>query len=147
MRAAFKISQGEIFDTEKIRAGLDNLRNLYESEGYINFTPVPNATVNKDASTIALSIDVDEGAQFRLGHLMLDGQEVRPGAGARLLANWTPYQGKVFDPRQVEDFLAQNAAWLPPGMKLEQNVEIKQDVPARLANVLLRMPDGSAARN
>ena len=38
----FKIKDGDIFDTEAIRKGLESLRKAYAALGYINFTPVPN---------------------------------------------------------------------------------------------------------
>jgi hypothetical protein len=44
-------------------------------------------------------------------------------------------------------FLAQNAQLLPAGVKQEQDVEIKQDFPARLANLVLHMPEAASARN
>ena len=41
LRALFKFKDGDIFDTEAMRKGLDNLRKAYAALGYINFTPVP----------------------------------------------------------------------------------------------------------
>jgi outer membrane protein assembly factor BamA len=147
LRDLFKINRGEVFDTEKIRVGLDSLRKLYASDGFINTTPVPNTIENREAGTISVRIDCDEGVQFRLGSLTLDGVEARPGAGAQLLAHWGQYQGRVFAPEQVEDFLAQNTQWLPTGVEMEKNVEIKQDQATRLANLVLRLPDAPTARN
>ncbi|MGA8878046.1 MAG: POTRA domain-containing protein, partial [Candidatus Korobacteraceae bacterium] len=45
LRSHFPISPGEVFNTEKVRVGLDNLRKLYADEGYINFTPAPTTEV------------------------------------------------------------------------------------------------------
>ena len=42
LRSQFKIADNEIFNTEKIRTGLDDLRKLYAAQGYLTFTPVPN---------------------------------------------------------------------------------------------------------
>jgi outer membrane protein assembly factor BamA len=42
LRQAFAIKDQDVFDAGKIRLGLDDLRKLYASEGYINFVPVPN---------------------------------------------------------------------------------------------------------
>ena len=42
LRAQFKIKDGDIFDSEEIRKGLENLRKAYAALGYINFSPVPN---------------------------------------------------------------------------------------------------------
>ena len=39
LRNAFPIKDGEIFRTEKIRVGLQNLRRAYGETGYVNFVP------------------------------------------------------------------------------------------------------------
>ena len=42
LRQQFAIGNGEIFDVEKIRRGLEQLRRLYMARGYINFAPIAN---------------------------------------------------------------------------------------------------------
>jgi hypothetical protein len=37
----FPVADGDIFDVDKIRKGLEDLRRLYVSQGFMNFTPVP----------------------------------------------------------------------------------------------------------
>jgi outer membrane protein insertion porin family len=41
LRTLFKLKDGDIFDTEAVRKGLEQLRKAYAALGYINFTPVP----------------------------------------------------------------------------------------------------------
>ena len=53
LRAQFKIKDGDIFDTEAIRKGLDNLRKAYAALGYINFTPVPNTDADDETKRSA----------------------------------------------------------------------------------------------
>ena len=93
LRAQFKIKDGDIFDTEAIRKGLENLRKAYAALGYINFTPVPNTDPDDEKKTITLKIDLDEGKQFyrpphrvpgqhhhaRQGHPPRTGPGRRPG--------------------------------------------------------------------
>jgi outer membrane protein insertion porin family len=62
LRRQFPLQNGDIFDTAKIRAGLEAIRRLYASKGYPNFTPVPVVDVNEAARLITLNINVDEGA-------------------------------------------------------------------------------------
>lgn len=80
LRRQFQIVDGDIFDVEKIRQGLDKMRKLYANCGYINFSPVPDTAAGDQAATVSLTIDIDEGMQFRIGSLILDGAEARPGA-------------------------------------------------------------------
>ncbi len=100
MRRQFPIKAGDIFDTEKIRTGLENLRKLYGASGYINFTPVPDTKIDDDAGLISLDIDIDEGQLFHWGELIVNGLESQPGARERLLEAWraykrTPYNGDI----------------------------------------------------
>jgi len=114
LRQIFPTKDGEIFDTEKIRRGLELLRKLYVSQGYVSATPVPETDADDVAHTVALRVDVDEGAVFRLGSLVLDGVEPVPGAGAKLLQSWKTYQGRVYSEKILDSFMQENAAYLPP---------------------------------
>src|SRR5271166_1042379 len=140
LRAEFHIVDGDIFNTEEIRQGLDSLRKLYQSKGYVNFTPVPNTQADA-AHTISLVVDVDEGAQFRIGRLILDGPEPKPGAGAKLLENWEQYEGQIYDPRIPEQFLRNNAALLPAGVTFGNNLAITQDAHLHILIFRLELPN------
>jgi|SRR5271165_3458027 len=140
LRAEFHIVDGDIFNTEEIRQGLDSLRKLYQSKGYVNFTPVPNTQADA-AHTISLVVDVDEGAQFRIGRLVLDGPEPKPGAGAKLLENWKQYEGQIYDPRIPEQFLRNNAALLPAGVTFGNNLAITQDAHLHILIFRLELPN------
>lgn len=140
LRAQFAIADGDIFNVEEIRQGLDALRKTYASKGYINFTPVPYEQTDDAAHTVSLTVDMDEGVQFRIGPLVLDGVEAKPGAGAQLLANWKEYQGQIYDPAFPEKFLRDNGALLPAGITA-QNLAITQDVQARVLFFRLELPD------
>ena len=122
LRSHFAIGAGALFDTEKIRLGLEALRTLYASKGYINFTPVPNTQTDEAARLISLNVDVDEGAQFRFGPLEFAGEEPRPGVGQKLLAAWQSYVGKVCDPSVAENFWKEQLAPILPPESHFQNV-------------------------
>jgi len=73
LRAQFPIKDGDIFSREKIAKGLENLRKAYGSQGYINFSPVPDTTTDEDKKTVSLIIDVDEGKQFFVRRIEFQG--------------------------------------------------------------------------
>jgi len=73
-RSVFRMAPGDIFSTEKLQKGLDDLRKLYGNFGYIDFVPSPDpeiATGVKDQ--IDLTIDVDEGHQFFVRRIDFQG--------------------------------------------------------------------------
>jgi outer membrane protein insertion porin family len=73
LRSLFAMKDGDIFDTELVRKGLDNLRKAYGEYGYINFTPVPDTKIDDDKKLITLNIDVDEGKQFYVRRIEFSG--------------------------------------------------------------------------
>ena len=73
LRGLFPIADGEIFSREKIATGLENLRKAYGELGYINFTSVPDTRFDDENRLISLVIDVDEGKQFRIGSVNVQG--------------------------------------------------------------------------
>ena len=135
LRQSFPIVDGEVFNVEKIRNGLEKLRELYADHGYVNFTPVPNTDANGQLDTITLRIDVDEGLIYRLGRLVLEGVEPAAGAGAKLVQAWKPYEGQVFSPKLLQGFARENTAYLPPNAMLFPT----PDGFHRVVNVLLEL--------
>jgi outer membrane protein assembly factor BamA len=137
MRRQFPIESGDIFNTEKIRVGLDRLHGLYGAEGYINFTPVPDTVVDDDNGLISLKIDMDEGQEFRYGKLIISGEESRPGAKEELLKAWRAYQGTVYDPEALKDFLRDIHA--RPNVRPEDIFETSKDERSGVIDVHLNL--------
>ena len=73
LRGVIPLQDGDIFATHKIREGLENLRRLYGTVGYINFTVVPNEQIDQLNDVITLDLDVDEGGEYRVGHVRILG--------------------------------------------------------------------------
>lgn len=110
LRAAIPISDGEIFSVEGIRQGLKAMRDLYCSRGYINFTPVPNTDIDETHKLVNLTFDMDEGQQYLLGKLVLNGEEPYAGAGKKLLDTWKSHQGHVYRCDLARDLYQEGAA-------------------------------------
>ena len=127
LRQQFEMADGDIFDVEKTRQGLEQLRKLYASRGYINFAPVPNTQPEEDTPTIVLHIDCDAGKQFHFGKLAIYGRELHPGDAEKMIAAWGPYEGRVYDGGELEAFWNEMAPFLPPEWHIEQHLEIRQD--------------------
>ncbi|HUS18202.1 MAG TPA: outer membrane protein assembly factor BamA [Terriglobales bacterium] len=73
LRKQFPMKDGEIFNTDSVRKGLENLRKAYGQLGYINFTPVPDTVIHDDTKTIDLEIDLDEGKQYSIRRIEFVG--------------------------------------------------------------------------
>ncbi len=124
LRRLFPLQTGELFDTRKVREGIEALRRLYGTRGYINFTPIPEPTLNRDTGTVTLTIDTDEGPVFKLGPLVITGAENRQPFTKRILAAWRPHIGQVYDSNFVEQFLddaLNGVEGTPPRIDLRQD--------------------------
>jgi outer membrane protein insertion porin family len=69
----FQMKPGDVFSTAKLRKGMERLRELYGSFGYIDFVPepVPEPVVGTDQ--IDMTINVDEGKQFYVRRIDFQG--------------------------------------------------------------------------
>jgi outer membrane protein insertion porin family len=73
-RQIFRMAPGDVFSTEKLQKGLDELRKLYGNFGYIDFVASPDPEIavgGKDQ--IDLNMDIDEGHQFFVRRIDFQG--------------------------------------------------------------------------
>ena len=140
LRALFKIKDGDIFDTEAIRKGLEALRKAYAALGYINFTPVPNTEANDEKKLISLRIDVDEGKQFFVRRIEFQGNTTtRDKVIRRELAL---EEGQVYNGNLWElSLLRLNQLQYFEPLKPEQDSEIKQNVQDSTVDITLKVKE------
>jgi outer membrane protein insertion porin family len=138
LRALFKIKDGEIFDTEAVRKGLEGLRKAYAALGYINFTPVPNTEADDEKKLISLRIDVDEGKQFFVRRIEFQGNTTtRDKVIRRELAL---EEGQVYNGNMWElSLLRLNQLQYFEVLKPEQDSEIKQNVQDSTVDITLKV--------
>ena len=113
LRAVFDIRGGEPISLQCIGDGLQQLRQLYASKGYIRFIAIPQLVVDEAEHRIDLVIDLDEGRSFSFGQLLLEGVDPHVGAGRSLEASWKGLQGRQYDPSLLNRWLTANAAQWP----------------------------------
>jgi len=94
LRDLFPIQRDEIFSREKLAAGLEALRRLYGSQGYINYTDVPVTEFDDDNAIANLTIDADEGKQFRLRSVEVLGVDAE--TKARVLSDLAVKPGDIY---------------------------------------------------
>jgi outer membrane protein insertion porin family len=70
--AVLGLNQGQIFNETALREGFENLKKLYGTRGYINFTAVPIQDFDEEKKIVNLTINIDEDRKFvvnRIGFL------------------------------------------------------------------------------
>lgn len=113
LREQFPILPGDLFNATKFGRGLEQLRNLYATEGYVNFVGVPVVTTDESRRIINIVVDVDEGTPFNFGRLFLDATEPHAGSYKALMQSWSSLEGKRYNPLLLKQWLEANASVWP----------------------------------
>ena len=111
LRDLFPIKDGDVFSREKIAKGLENLRKAYGQYGYINYTGVPETTFDDDKKLAYLEIDVDEGKQFVVSGINVEGLD--EPARQQLLKDLLVKPGQIYNSRLWELSLLKFASLFP----------------------------------
>ncbi len=126
LRSLFKMKDGDWFNAEEVRKGLDELKKAYGAYGYINFTGVPDTQFDDVNKTITLKIDIDEGKQFFVRRIEFVGNTTtRDKVIRRELAL---EEGQVYNSKLWElSLLRLNQLQYFDALKPDQDSETKQD--------------------
>lgn len=125
LRSLFPIKNGGIFDRASIREGLDNLRKAYLDLGHLNFTYIPNATIDEGSQTASLDIDIDEGKKFFVSRIDIMGLDEADFQNA--VRDLLVKPGDVYDQRLVDLFLQEHASLLPIAAPPDSLIDLQLD--------------------
>jgi len=145
LRRQFPVANGDVFKATAIEEGLNNLRDLYASHGYINFGAVPNVQFDDVQHTLALTIVLDEGAQYYFGRLLFHRAHPDQPAMSKLRRSWNSIEGKPYDYHLLEKWIRVNSVSLPgaakaPDKAVERYVTAHQSDETHRVDIELRLP-------
>jgi len=110
LRHSLPIRTGDWLDTEKVRAGLTDLRKQYLTKGYLDCLPKPDIAKGSE-ERITLTFEIAEGPQYKMGALQVIAD--KPEQADELQQRWKRQPGQPYDPSYTEQFLADNKNLLP----------------------------------
>ncbi len=73
IKAYFKVLPGEVYNEGKIIKGLDSLRELYGSRGYVQFTGFPIKRPRPDEDVVDVTINLQEDKQYFVNKIEFKG--------------------------------------------------------------------------
>jgi Surface antigen variable number repeat len=123
LRQQLHLQEGDLFDTTKIRDGLEAIMRLYGSKGYIDATPEPDTTIDEKNSRIDLLIKVDEQKPYRIAKINVLGL----GSKAPNEPSAPQEIGDFFNPALWQNFFRDNKPQLPPDTSPNKNMRVSQD--------------------
>jgi len=130
LREQFPLKRGDLFERGRVGAGLESLRNLCVTQGFLNFSAVPETTFASNAIA-NLNISIEEGPQYHMGKL---GIVAEKETAARLHAEWKLTEGAVYDQSYIDRYLDTNRDLLPVGFS-RADVQTIQNCPDAVVEV------------
>src|SRR5208283_4882379 len=140
LRSTFPIKDGDWFSATEFRKGLDNLKKAYGSLGYINFGAVPKLAYDDQKKTVSMSIDIDEGKQFLVSRIEVQGNTTTRDRVIRreLMLN----EGSIYNSQLWEySLLRLNQLQYFDPLRVDQDSEAHQDPDAGTVDLLLKVKE------
>jgi outer membrane protein assembly factor BamA len=132
LRGLIPLQRGELFDVERVRAGLRNLTLAYGREGYVDMTAEPDTQIDDAHETIDMVLKIDQQAQYRVGTIEFLG--VSPAKREKLMES-LPKPGEIFDGTRLEEFFKENRAILPSDVSRD-DVNVRRDPKSKTVAIL-----------
>jgi len=140
LRAQFPIKDGDWFNGKLFYKGTENLRKLYGSYGYINFTGVPTPTFDDVHHIINMTIDCDEGKQFYISRIEFTGNTLTRDKVIR--RELMMEEGQVYNSQLVDlSLLRLNQLNYFDTLKTDQDVETHQNSDAGTVELLIKLKE------
>ncbi|MGP9492914.1 outer membrane protein assembly factor BamA [Psychrobacter sp. AOP7-B1-24] len=85
------LSKSDRYAQEKLAASLENLKALYQNDGYVRFT-VDNAVLNisEDKSSVFIEVSLSEGEQYQFGDVNFLGKPTFDNSELKELVTFAP---------------------------------------------------------
>ena len=132
LRKQFPLRRDDVFSRGKVAGGLQSLRKLYSTQGFLDWTAIPDTKFASNART-NLNISILEGPQYYMGKLDIVADEE---VSVRLRVEWKLAEGDVYDNTYIDQYLEANRVLLPAGFS-RTNVHIIQNCPDAVVEVRL----------
>jgi len=132
LRDQFPLQKGALFERGKIASGLESLRKLYGTQGYLDYTGIPNTQLGSNGIA-NLTITLEEGPQYHMGKLDIVAEKDVAG---RLRMQWKLAEGDAYDNTYIDEYLTTARDLLPPNFS-KANVQTTQNCPDALVQVRL----------
>jgi outer membrane protein insertion porin family len=140
-RSVFRMAPGDVFSTEKLQKGLEDLRKLYGNFGYIDFVPSPDPEIAQGVKDqIDLTIDVDEGHQFFVRRIDFQGNTTTRDKVIRremLIDEGDLYSQQLWE----TSILRLNQLGYFEPLKPEEAADVKRDTKTNTVDLLLKVKE------
>lgn len=98
-----KFKAGEVANFDEINQGVERIKKPLQRQGYLHASAATERAIHDKTKIVDVTIRIDEGQQFTMGKLTIEGLDLNGEAGIRKL--WIIQEGKPFDAGYPDYFL------------------------------------------
>jgi outer membrane protein assembly factor BamA len=109
LRKYVHMKQGDFFNTSKVREALNEVIELYNTNGYIDMVPAINVKNDDDGGPLDIIVTIDQGKQYHIGTVEFIGLDQKKQDQLRPELK----EGQVFNPKLIDALLVENKSVLP----------------------------------
>ena len=102
LREQFHLRSGDLVNVEELRNGMERVKELYAARGYVDATTAPNFSFDEGNRSIAVTMTLDQGKQYRFGSVEVRGLDRATGQ----LVKSNLRTGDLFNPALLEEAFA-----------------------------------------
>lgn len=122
LRALFPIKDGEPFDQRKVADGLQELKKLYGSMGFVSFKAFVDPEIDNLRRRIALTIKCEVGRQFYVDHINMAGLDEETFQKLRNSLYLKP--GDLYNERLADLWLEKNSRLIAPDNSIRDRIKL-----------------------
>ena len=124
---------GRPANTVKLADNLKDIQKLYGSRGYVGAAITPEAEFDDAAATVAIRLEVKEGAVYHMGDLEFRGLD--NSLTAKLRNAWKIRPGEVYDATYLTEYLPAAHKLLPASLDWEVEPHVTANVRDKTVDV------------
>lgn len=124
---------GQPANTVLLSDNLKDVQKLYGSRGYVTTTVKADASYDDAAKTVAIVLNVTEGAVYHMGDLEFRGLD--NSLTAKLRNAWKIRPGEVYDATYLSEYLPQARKLLPPSLDWDVSSHVTANVREKTVDI------------
>jgi outer membrane protein assembly factor BamA len=132
LRQQFQLRTGDLLNVGQVRSGVDRMRRLYGAQGYADMTAAPTFSISDKNHSIALTMHVHEGNQYRVGSVEVRGLDSKTTD----LLEGKMRPGSLFNGTLLKDLFDQGQATIGRNVSIAHVVHVKRNVEQGTVDVL-----------
>jgi outer membrane protein assembly factor BamA len=128
-----RLEPGQPANTVRLGDSLAEIQKFYGSKGYVTASITPQPSFDEIAGTVAITLEVKEGAVFHMGDLEFRGLD--NGLTAKLRNAWKIRPGEIYNSTYLSEYLPAAQRLLPPTLDWEVSPHVTPNVRDKTVDV------------